>query len=165
MQLLYLKKLDDINSEIDQIANIDDDKSLLFISDDGFTDFGIVEKLNKYIYKVKAIYFVSNLDNLSTINYNIQDDDNLNSLPKKVLIMKNKLVTFPRLSNIWWDDVKYYVAWRLCIRELPSKDCSLNFMIKIGNGDNLYRQIDHILEYEKLSKFIGLGWTEYTLLK
>ncbi|PKY45526.1 TPR-like protein [Rhizophagus irregularis] len=214
MQLLYLKKLDDINSEIDQIANIDDDKSLLFIrckiyieskeydkalldldrlfdlnyddisfihllreyfdfwiyvcdyyniSDDGFTDFGIVEKLNKYIYKVKAIYFVSNLDNLSTINYNIQDDDNLNSLPKKVLIMKNKLVTFPRLSNIWWDDVKYYVAWRLCIRELPSKDCSLNFMIKIGNGDNLYRQIDHILEYEKLSKFIGLGWTEYTV--
>ncbi|CAB5394310.1 unnamed protein product [Rhizophagus irregularis] len=112
------------------------------------------------MYKVKAIYFVSNL---STINYNIQDDDNPNSLPKKVLIMKNKLVTFPRLSNIWWDDVKYYVAWRLCIRELPSKDCSLNFMIKIGNGDNSYRQIDHTLEYEKLSKFIGLGWTEYTV--
>ncbi|PKY19548.1 hypothetical protein RhiirB3_469216 [Rhizophagus irregularis] len=214
MQLLYLKKLDDVNSEIDQIANIDDDKSLLFIrckiyieskeydkalldldrlfdlnyddisfihllreyfdfwiyvcdyyniSDDGFTEFGIVEKLNKYMYKVKAIYFVSNLDNLSTINYNIQDDDNPNSLPKKVLIMKNKLVTFPRLSNIWWDDVKYYVSWRLYIRELPSKDCSLNFMIKIGNGDNSYRQIDHTLEYEKLSKFIGLGWTEYTV--
>ncbi|PKC58088.1 hypothetical protein RhiirA1_541273 [Rhizophagus irregularis] len=218
MQLLYLKKLDDINSEIDQIANIDDDKSLLFIrckiyieskeydkalldldrlfelnydeisfihllreyfdfwmnkilkimmmyvcdyyniSDDGFTDFGIVEELNKYMYKVKAIYFVSNLEIYPLLIITFKT-----MTTQIVLIMKNKLVIFPRLSNIWWDDVKYYVAWRLCIRELPSKDCSLNFMIKIGNGDNSYRQIDHILEYEKLSKFIGLGWTEYTV--
>ncbi|GBB89489.1 hypothetical protein RclHR1_01620001 [Rhizophagus clarus] len=226
MQLLYLnhklKKSGDIFSEINQIANIDDDESLLFIrckiyielkeydktlldlnrlfelnyddisfvhllqeyfdfwiyvcdyyniSDDGFTDIGIAEKLNQYMYKVKAIYFVSNLDNISIINYNIQDDDDSDknciltdkSMSRKVLVIKNNLATFPRLSNIWQKDVKYYVAWRLCVKELSSNDCSLNFMIKIGNGDDSYDQIEYTLERDKLSKFIGLGWIEYTV--
>ncbi|RIA94216.1 hypothetical protein C1645_760664 [Glomus cerebriforme] len=116
------------------------------------------------MYKVKAIYFISNLDNITNIHdlkNNIQVDDS-NSLLRKVLILKNESMTFPKLSNIWWENIKYYVAWRIYIKDLPSKDCSLNFVVRIGNGEDSYKK-EHILEYEELSKLFGLSWIEYML--
>ncbi|CAG8489732.1 550_t:CDS:2 [Funneliformis caledonium] len=126
--------------------------------DNKFIGLGIVEKFYIYMHFVIGVYFVSNLVNIDSKYFHYIQEVNNKSLSRKVLHVKNEplIMVLPNLLKPYWG---FYIVWRICINDVSSKDCSLNFIIK--DDDHLPHK--HTLTYEDLSKLIGLGWIEYSL--
>ncbi|CAI2185381.1 15118_t:CDS:2, partial [Funneliformis geosporum] len=124
--------------------------------DNKFIGLGIVEKF--YIYMYFGVYFVSNLANIDSKYFHHIQEVNSKSLSRKVIHVKYEplMMVLPNLLKPYWGS---YMVWRICIDDVSSKDCSLNFIIK--DDDHLPHR--HTLTYEDLSKLIGLGWIEYSL--
>ncbi|CAG8568470.1 8946_t:CDS:2, partial [Funneliformis caledonium] len=56
-----------------------------------------------------------------------------------------------------------FVVWKICINKISSKDCTLIFTIDTGKmNSSQNQQKKHILNYDKISELVGLGWIEYT---
>ncbi|RGB37963.1 hypothetical protein C1646_756295, partial [Rhizophagus diaphanus] len=121
------------------------------INKNDFTEFGIVDEFNKYMYKEHKVYFVSNLTNLNSELCQFQESD-ISSLSGLVLSSKNKNLhlVFPKLavSN------KDYLICKMNVKKILSKDCFIKFIPKSY-------QEDYMLKHKDVSKLEGLGWIEY----
>ncbi|RIA82129.1 hypothetical protein C1645_835876 [Glomus cerebriforme] len=118
----------------------------------GFTELGIVNEFNKYMYFGKKIYFISNLINLNNELCHFQESD-ANSLSGQVLCSKNEefRLDVPGPSRLYYD-----IIWKINIKKILSRTCFIKFIVKFSNY-----QDEHILKYEDVSKLKGLGWIEY----
>ncbi|GBC04058.1 hypothetical protein RclHR1_00550003 [Rhizophagus clarus] len=204
MQFYYLKYFTDKNNskdennniikEINQILNIKDNKSLLFmrckinielrryirakldldrlfelnnedlsfvyllqkysdfwlhlneackINNNNLNKLGIVDKFNVYMFKVKRVYFISNLMNLNK-NFNLTD------------------FTLPKFCNTFQFKTHYGIIWKINVKKIISKNhCYVKFTVKLENSNEDNSQ-EHLLKYEDLLKLEVLSWIEYT---
>ncbi|CAB5205705.1 unnamed protein product [Rhizophagus irregularis] len=119
---------------------------------DDLTDLGIVSEFNKYMYKERNIYFISNLTNLNSELSQFQESD-ISSLSGLVLCSKNEKLRLdlPLLKNYGW----IYLICKINVKKILSKDCSIKFIL---NNDY---QKDYMLKHEVVSKLEELGWIEY----
>ncbi|UZO07238.1 uncharacterized protein OCT59_027531 [Rhizophagus irregularis] len=121
------------------------------INKNDFTEFGIVDKFSKYMYKEHGVYFVSNLTNLNSELCQFQESD-ISSLSGLVLSSKNENLhlVLPTLKNNY-----DHLICKMNVKKILSKDCFIKF---IPNGNY---QKDYMLKHEGVSKLEGLGWIEY----
>ncbi|GBC06864.1 hypothetical protein RclHR1_00710015 [Rhizophagus clarus] len=135
------------------------------ISDNDYRDIGIIENFKKYMYKVKKVYFLSNISNIL-----LKSD--INSLSGKSFDAKDIQLNLelPKLSLPYIKSKYLYIVWKICVKTGLSKDTTLNFIVEMGVEPGLFYSLsdqhqkkEHRLKYDELSKLIGLGWIEYTV--
>ncbi|GBC08353.1 hypothetical protein RclHR1_08060001 [Rhizophagus clarus] len=116
-----------------------------------FTELGIIDEFNKYMYKEKAVYFISNLINFDNT---LCHENDMSSLSKLVLCSKNKKLHLS-IPNVF-ENYGFLPIWKINVKKILSEDCFIKFISK-----NDFRQKEEMLKYEDLSKLEGLGWIEY----
>ncbi|CAI2171265.1 7321_t:CDS:2 [Funneliformis geosporum] len=153
VQLYHLEYLQnkisskDILTKINQIANLSYNRSLLPI-------------------RLKICYFLSNLDNIDNNNLSFESDPN--SLSGKVLRISSdeemtESLNFQKIPKFFFHFAYNFVVWKICINKVSSKDCTLIFTVDTGKMNySQSQQEKHILNYDKISELVGLGWIEYT---
>ncbi|GBC10879.1 hypothetical protein RclHR1_09990004 [Rhizophagus clarus] len=132
------------------------------INDYCFEDLGIINKFNKFMYKVHKIYFITNLINLDS-KYHRFKENSSNSLTGYVLSFKNETfnLSLPTVSVSFENAERYWIIWKINIKDCLSKSCFLKFLIKGFNIVNNEYKFEFFLKFEELIKFKGLGWIEY----
>ncbi|CAI2174864.1 16799_t:CDS:2 [Funneliformis geosporum] len=130
------------------------------INDNEFVDFGIVEKFDIFMYKGTKNFKCYLIKVISLTEYSFIQED-FTSFSRKVLEINNglQLIILPKLPHIWIAD-GFYIIWKICINNISSKDCSLNFIIKTEKDITPY---ENTLQYKDLLKLSELGWIEYVL--
>ncbi|PKY53590.1 TPR-like protein [Rhizophagus irregularis] len=128
--------------------------SFLKWNDDDLTELGIVDPFSKFLYKRIGVYFISNFINLNNEFHQFQVNDTT-SLSGQILSSEGEAFSFnlPELCIHW----QHYVIWKINVKKILSKDCSIKFIIKRVN-----MQDEHVLKFEDVSKLEGLGWIEYS---
>ncbi|RIA84922.1 hypothetical protein C1645_831583 [Glomus cerebriforme] len=130
--------------------------------DNDFTELGIVDKFNTYMFGGMWVYFISNLINLNS-DYQFQKN-NLNSLSGQILSFKNDYLSLPKFYNMF-PSGNYNIVWKINIEKIFSEDCYVKFIVKQGNdnSNDIGHQEEYLLKYKDVLKLEGLGWIEYTL--
>ncbi|GBB92858.1 hypothetical protein RclHR1_02070001 [Rhizophagus clarus] len=115
-----------------------------------YSDFGINDKFNKYLYHENNVYLISNLINYNEVYSQFQESDP-NSLSGQILCSKNEglYLKFPALNSFGKS-----IIWKINVKKIISKDC----FIRISEKHN-----EHILRYKDMLEFEGLGWIEYRI--
>ncbi|CAB5189584.1 unnamed protein product [Rhizophagus irregularis] len=133
------------------------------ISNNEFTELGIVDNFSTYMYKVKNVFFVSNLINLNCKFYQFLESDS-NSLLGQVLSFKDESlpISLPKLTDTH-EISSYFITWKINVKEILSKNCFIKFVIVEGKDNAEIFSQKHVLKYEDVLKLSGLGWIEYTL--
>ncbi|GET57319.1 hypothetical protein GLOIN_2v1765455 [Rhizophagus irregularis DAOM 181602=DAOM 197198] len=115
------------------------------------------------MYEKSQVYFISNLVNLNSELHQFQEND-INSLSEKIISSKNKelhlnlpMLYFKRYNRI---------IWKINVKKILNKDCFIKFTIECTYSEQ-YKDVvyEHVLKYEDVLKFEGLGWIEYQLPK
>ncbi|PKC08823.1 TPR-like protein [Rhizophagus irregularis] len=216
MKYLLSKKYHNIVTEISQMSNINENKSLFFIrckiyielggydkalldfnrlfelynedisfiyllqnylnywsylcgyykiSDIDYKDIGIIDNFKKYMYKVKKVYFISNIRNIFLKN-------DINSLSGRSFDAKDVHLNLelPKLQLPYVKSQFLYIVWKICVKNILSKNATMDFIVDLGVEPSLYYSLPdqhqkrgHRLEYDDLSKLVGLGWIEFTV--
>ncbi|PKY53589.1 hypothetical protein RhiirA4_499290 [Rhizophagus irregularis] len=119
---------------------------------DDITELGIIDNnpFSKFLYKRIGVYFISNFINLNNEFHQFQVNDT-KSLSGQILSFEGKAFSFnlPNLRINW----RHYAIWKINVKKILSKDCSIKFIINHENK--------HVLKFEDVSKLEGLGWIEY----
>ncbi|PKC15840.1 hypothetical protein RhiirA5_481971 [Rhizophagus irregularis] len=120
---------------------------------DDITGLGIVDNnpFNKFLYKRIGVYFISNFLNLNNEFHQFQVNDT-KSLSGQILSFEGKAFSF-NLPNLRIN-LRHYAIWKINVKKILSKDCSIKFIINHENK--------HVLKFEEVSKLEGLGWIEYS---
>ncbi|GET65800.1 hypothetical protein GLOIN_2v1727774 [Rhizophagus irregularis DAOM 181602=DAOM 197198] len=118
------------------------------------------------MYEISQVYFISNLVNLNSELYQLQEND-INSLSEKIISSKKKelQMNLPML----YLNCHYYIIWKINVKEILNKDCFIKFIIKGFNSkrykDSELVHYEHVLKYEEVLRLEGCGWIEYQLPK
>ncbi|GBC07945.1 hypothetical protein RclHR1_00780025 [Rhizophagus clarus] len=115
------------------------------------TELGIVDPLNKIVFKMVNIYFISDFTHRFLIN-------DTNSLSGRILSFESKTFSFT-LPRFYIS--RRYIIWKINLLKILSKNCSIKFIMK-ERMNSVSTQEIHILQYDDLSKLEGLGWIEYS---
>ncbi|GBC07943.1 hypothetical protein RclHR1_00780023 [Rhizophagus clarus] len=145
----YLNFWSDFFTNSCKYIEVDDDNNL--------TELGIVDPFSRFIYKVMIVYFISNITNLNNEYHQFQVNDT-NSLSGRILSFESKAfsISLPKFYTLLC-----CIIWKINIKKILSKDCSIKFVIKQKIDSKSTRE-EHILKYDDLSKLEGLGWIEYS---
>ncbi|CAB4410389.1 unnamed protein product [Rhizophagus irregularis] len=135
------------------------------ISDNDYRDIGIIENFIRYMYKVKKVYFISSISNIL-----LKSD--INSLSGRSFDAKDVHLNLklPKLLLPYVKSQYLYIVWKICVKNILSKNANMNFIVNMGVESSLYYSLpdqhqkkEHRLNYDDLSKLVGLGWIEYTV--
>ncbi|RGB34931.1 hypothetical protein C1646_742527 [Rhizophagus diaphanus] len=76
----------------------------------------------------------------------------------------------PKLPLSYVKSKYLYIVWKICIKNILSKNITMNFIVDIGVEPSLYYSLpdqhqkkECRLKYDDLSKLVGIGWIEYTI--
>ncbi|PKK66275.1 TPR-like protein [Rhizophagus irregularis] len=132
------------------------------ISDIDYKDIGIIDNFKKYMYKVKKVYSISNISNIHLKN-------DINSLSGKSFDAKDVHLNLelPKLLLPYVKSQYLYIVCKICVKNILSKNATMDFIFDMGVEPSLYYSLhqrrEHRLEYDDLSKLVGLGWIEFTV--
>ncbi|POG79476.1 hypothetical protein GLOIN_2v1525722 [Rhizophagus irregularis DAOM 181602=DAOM 197198] len=137
----------------------------LNVNNNNFSELGIVNGFNKYMYEKPKVYFISNLVNLNSELHQLQENG-INSLSEKILSSKNKELHL-NLPMLYLQQGYTGIIWKINVNEILNKDCFIKFIIKSTNFEQYknseLKHYEHMLKYEDVLKLVGLGWIEYQL--
>ncbi|RGB31320.1 hypothetical protein C1646_764207 [Rhizophagus diaphanus] len=122
---------------------------------DDLTELGIVNPFSEFLYKRMDVYLISNFINLNSEFHQFQVN-NTNSLSGQILSFESKAFSF-NLPKLYIYYLYNCIIWKINVKKILSKDCSIKFIIKRVN-----MQSKHVLKFEDVSKLEGLGWIEYS---
>ncbi|RGB34424.1 hypothetical protein C1646_815387 [Rhizophagus diaphanus] len=110
------------------------------INNEESAKFGIVDGFNNYLYNEKKVYLISNL---------------LNSAKKFFKFLENDSDSGNQSSS----------GKAITFKEDIIEECFVKFTIIEGNDNDNSNTLsrEHVLKYDDILKFRGIGWIEYTL--
>ncbi|PKC02216.1 hypothetical protein RhiirA5_454560 [Rhizophagus irregularis] len=130
------------------------------ISNNEFTELGIVDNFSTYMYKVKNVFFVSNLINLNCKFYQFLESDS-NSLLGQVLSFKDESlpISLPKLTDTH-EISSYFITWKINVKEILSKNCFIKFVIVEGKDKmdyvRLIRSKREKIYFPKMGHFLPI---------
>ncbi|PKC02280.1 TPR-like protein [Rhizophagus irregularis] len=171
---IELKKYEDAVLDLDRLFELNDDISFAYLLQK-YSDFwlylcksyllndrvqlGITYYFNLYMYRVKGIYFMSNLMKFNC-NYQFRES----YLNGRTLSPKGNYLSLPEFSIADMLSVKkvfYDIIWKINIKKIISSNCFIRFIVEKKCSFINKSKKEYVLQYKDILKLEGLGWISY----